>query len=102
MTTELEDDRWETASTPKANEPDAVSRTLGNMASQYRKNKAALFSRKSLRVLRNEFEECLEHVEALTDDERADANALLHSAIEKGSFIEILRSVRNIGKPNKK
>ena len=45
--------------------------------------------------MRNEFEEVMELIDLLNDDQRANANALLHSAIERGSLVEILRSILN-------
>ena len=87
---------WQEVPTPKATEPDAISRTVGEMASLYRNMKGALYSRKTMRQMRNEFEEVIDLIELLNDDQRADANALLHSAIEKGSLVEILRSILNV------
>lgn len=92
---------WQEVPTPKATEPDAISRTVGEMATLYRNMKGALYSRKTMRIMRNEFEEVIDLIDLLNDDQRADANALLQSAIERGSLVEILRSVLNVKRSKK-
>jgi hypothetical protein len=92
---------WQKVPTPKATEPDAISRTVGEMAMLYRNMKGALYSRKTMRAMRNEFEEVIDLCDLLNDDQRADANALLHSALERGSLVEILRSVLNVKRSKK-
>jgi hypothetical protein len=51
--------------------------------------------------MRNEFEEVIDLIEQLNDDQRADANALLRSALERGCLLDILRSVLNVRRPKK-
>jgi hypothetical protein len=92
---------WQDVPTPKATEPDAISRTVGEMALLYRGMKGALYSRKTLRIMRNEFEEVIDLIEQLNDDQRADANALLRSALERGCLLDILRSVLNVRRAKK-
>ena len=92
---------WRDVPVQKVFEPDAISRTIGEMARLFRGMKGALYSKKTLRIMRNEFEEVMELIDLLNDDQRADANSLLQSAIEQGSLVEILRSVLNT-KPRKK
>jgi hypothetical protein len=96
MSQDENSNEWQKVPTPKATEPDAVSRTVGEMASLYRGMKGALYSRKTMRIMRNEFEEVIDLIDLLNDDQRTDANALLHSAVELGSLVEILRSVLNV------
>lgn len=86
---------WRDVPVQKVFEPDAISRTIGEMARLFRGMKGALYSKKTLRIMRNEFEEVMELIDLLNDDQRADANSLLQSAIEQGSLVEILRSVLN-------
>lgn len=86
---------WRDVPVQKVFEPDAISRTIGEMARLFRGMKRALYSKNTLRIMRNEFEEVMELIDLLNDDQRTDANALLHSAIEHGSLVEILRSVLN-------
>ncbi len=92
---------WQEVPTPKATEPDAISRTVNEMALLYRKAKAAAYSHKTMQGLRSEFEEVVELIDLLNDDQRADVNALLHSSIERGSLVEILRSVLNVKRSKK-
>ncbi len=101
MTQDQTPNEWQDVPTPKATEPDAVSRTVGEMALLYRGMKGALYSRKTLRIMRNEFEEVMDLIEQLNDDQRADANALLRSALERGCLLDILRSVLNVRRPKK-
>ena len=96
---------WRDVPKQKVFEPDAISRTIAEMARLFRGMKGALYSQKTLRIMRNEFEEVMELIDLLSDDQRANANALLHSAIERGSLVEILRSILNTKprmKPGKK
>ena len=86
---------WKDVPIQKVFEPDAISRTIVEMAQLFRGMKGALYSQKTLRIMRDEFEEVMELIDLLNDDQRANANALLHSAIERGSLVEILRSVLN-------
>ena len=86
---------WRDVPIQKVYKPDAISRTIGEMARLFRGMKGALYSQKTLRIMRNEFEEVMELIDLLNDDQRANANALLHSAIERGSLVEILRSILN-------
>lgn len=92
---------WQEVPTPKATEPDAISRTVAEMALLFRNMKGALYSRRTMRIMRNEFEEVIDLIEMLNDDQRADAIALLHSSIERGSLVEILRSVLNVKRSKK-
>ena len=101
MSQDENSNEWQKVPTPKATEPDAVSRTVGEMASLYRGMKGALYSRKTMRIMRNEFEEVIDLIDLLNDDQRTDANALLHSAVERGSLVEILRSVLNVKRQKK-
>ena len=86
---------WRDVPIQKVYKPDAISRTIGEMARLFRGMKGALYSQKTLRIMRNEFEEVMELIDLLNDDQRANANALLRSAIERGSLVEILRSILN-------
>jgi len=86
---------WKDVPMQKIFEPDAISRKIAEMAQLFRGMKGALYSQKTLRIMRNEFEEVMELIDLLNDDQRANANALLHSAIERGSLVEILRSILN-------
>lgn len=99
--TNTNQNEWQEVPTPKATEPDAVSRTVGEMAILYRNMKGALYSRKTMRIMRNEFEEVIDLIDLLNDDQRADVNALLRSALERGSLLEILRSILNTKRPKK-
>lgn len=62
----------------------------------YRNMKGALYSQKTMRTMRNEFEEVIDLIDLLNDNQRTDANALIQSASERGSLVEILRSVLNV------
>lgn len=92
---------WQDVPTPKATELDAISRTVGEMALLYRGMKGALYSPKTLRIMRNEFEEVIDLIHLLNDDQRADVNTLLHSALERGCLLDILRSVLNVRRTKK-
>lgn len=67
----------------------------------YRNMKGALYSQKTMRTMRNEFEEVIDLIDLLNDDQRTDANTLLQSASERGSLVEILRSVLNVKRQKK-
>lgn len=54
-----------------------------------------------MRTMRNEFEEVIDLIDLLNDDQRTDANTLLQSASERGSLVEILRSVLNVKRQKK-
>lgn len=101
MTNDENPNEWQKVPTPKATEPDAISRTVGEMAMLFRNMKGALYSPKTMRVMRNEFEEVIDLIHLLNDDQRTDANALLQSAIERGSLVEILCSVLNVKRSKK-
>ena len=96
MTNDENPNEWQKVPTPKATESDAISRTVGEMAMLFRNMNGALYSPKTMRVMRNEFEKVIDLIHLLNDDQRTDANALLQSAIELGSLVEILRSVLNV------
>ena len=94
--------KWQEVTTPKATEPDAIERTVDEMAILYRNMIDTPYTRKTLHAMRNEFEEVLNLIDLLNDDQRADANATLRLTIGRNSLIEILRAILNVKHPKKK